>query len=147
MWSPLNDEATWNLLQHSFIVIKIRYKSKKKAFTKASKKWQDELGRKSIEKDLKKMIRYCSVVRIIAHTQMKLLKQRQKKAHIMEIQVNGGTIEDKVKWAREHLEKPIPIDSVFVQDEMIDCIGVTKGKGYKGNFFKILLCCLLKFLL
>lgn len=111
----------------------IRYKCKKKAFTKSSKKWQDELGRKSIEKDFKKMIRYCSVVRIIAHTQMKLLKQRQKKAHIMEIQVNGGTIEDKVKWAREHLEKPIPIDSVFTQDEMIDCIGVTKGKGYKGN--------------
>lgn len=50
----------------------------------------------------------------------------------MEIQVNGGTIEDKVKWAREHLEKPIPIDSVFAADEMIDCIGVTKGKGYKG---------------
>ncbi|MCP5656160.1 50S ribosomal protein L3, partial [Klebsiella pneumoniae] len=69
------------------------YKCKKKAFTKASKKWQDELGRKSIEKDFKKMIRYCSVVRVIAHTQMKLLKQRQKKAHIMEIQLNGGTIE------------------------------------------------------
>lgn len=80
------------------------------------------------------MIRYCSVVRVIAHTQMKLLKQRQKKAHIMEIQVNGGTIEDKVKWAREHLEKPIPVDSVFAQDEMIDCIGVTKGKGYKGMY-------------
>ncbi|PCC97751.1 50S ribosomal protein L3, partial [Halopseudomonas pelagia] len=27
------------------------YKCKKKAFTKASKKWQDELGQKSIEKD------------------------------------------------------------------------------------------------
>lgn len=80
------------------------------------------------------MIRYCSVVRIIAHTQMKLLKQRQKKAHLMEIQVNGGTIEDKVKWARELLEKPIPVDSVFAQDEMIDCIGVTKGKGYKGVY-------------
>lgn len=90
------------------------------------------------------MIRYCSVVRIIAHTQMKLLKQRQKKAHIMEIQINGGTIEDKVKWAREHLEKPLPIDSVFVQDEMIDCIGVTKGKGYKGNFYMIFLSYLLK---
>lgn len=64
---------------------------------------------------------------------MKLLKQRQKKAHIMEIQLNGGTIEDKVKWAREHLEKPIPIANVFAQDEMIDVIGVTKGKGYKGK--------------
>jgi len=47
-----------------------RYKSKKKAFTKASKKWQDDLGRKSIETDLKKIKKYCSVVRIIAHTQV-----------------------------------------------------------------------------
>lgn len=64
---------------------------------------------------------------------MKLLKQRQKKAHIMEIQLNGGTVADKVAWAREHLEKPIPVTSVFAQDEMIDCIGVTKGHGYKGK--------------
>lgn len=66
---------------------------------------------------------------------MKLLKQRQKKAHIMEIQLNGGSIKDKVQWAREHLEKPVQISNVFAQDEMIDCIGVTKGKGYKGNNF------------
>lgn len=64
---------------------------------------------------------------------MKLLNQRQKKAHIMEIQLNGGSIADKVQWAREHLEKPIPVAQVFGQDEMIDCIGVTKGKGYKGG--------------
>jgi len=108
------------------------YKSKKKAFTKASKKWQDDLGKKVIEKDLKAMKRYCKVIRVIAHTQMKLLRQRQKKAHIMEIQVNGGTIPQKVDWARKHLEKPVPVSAVFAQDEMIDVIGVTKGKGYKG---------------
>merc|ERR1711913_217958 len=50
----------------------------------------------------------------------------------MEIQVNGGTIAQKVDWARQHLEKPVPITSVFAQDEMIDIIGVTKGKGFKG---------------
>lgn len=50
----------------------------------------------------------------------------------MEIQLNGGSIEDKVKWAREHLEKPIQVSNVFGQDEMIDCVGVTKGKGFKG---------------
>ena len=50
----------------------------------------------------------------------------------MEIQLNGGSIEDKVKWAREHLEKPIPVANVFSPDEMIDCIGVTKGHGMKG---------------
>jgi large subunit ribosomal protein L3e len=108
------------------------YRSKKKAFSKASKKWTDELGKKQIEKDFQKMIRYCKVIRVIAHTQMKLLKQRQKKAHIMEIQVNGGTIADKVEWVKQHLEKPVPINSVFAPDEMIDIIGVTKGKGFKG---------------
>lgn len=50
----------------------------------------------------------------------------------MEIQLNGGSIADKVEWARKHFEKPIPISEVFAQDEMIDCIGVTKGKGFKG---------------
>ena len=76
---------------------------------------------------------------------MKLLRQRQKKAHIMEIQLNGGTIEDKVQWAREHLEKPVPISSVFAADEMIDVIGVTKGKGYKGTFLYICMCCVCLF--
>lgn len=66
--------------------------------------------------------------------QMRLLKQRQKKAHIMEVQLNGGTVRDKVQWAREHLEKPVPVNDVFAPDEMIDVIGVTKGKGYKGEF-------------
>lgn len=50
----------------------------------------------------------------------------------MEIQLNGGTIEDKVNWVKEHLEKPVPVSQVFAQDEMIDTIGVTKGKGFKG---------------
>lgn len=48
----------------------LRYKSKKKAFTKASKKWQDDLGKKVIERDLKAMKRYCKVIRVIAHTQV-----------------------------------------------------------------------------
>merc|ERR1712121_196665 len=61
------------------------YKSKRKAFTKASKKWTDEDGKKSIE---------------------------------------------------EHLEKPISVSSVFGQDEMIDVIGVTKGKGFRGVTFR-----------
>merc|ERR1719251_757076 len=61
-------------------------KSKKKAFTKACLKWKDEVGKKEIEKDLN---------------------------HIKEIQLNGGTIADKVNFAREHFEKKVPIKSVF----------------------------------
>jgi large subunit ribosomal protein L3e len=54
----------------------------------------------------------------------------------MEIQVNGGSIADKVDWAKENLEKNVPIFNVFGQDEMIDVIGVTKGKGYRGVTFR-----------
>jgi len=108
------------------------YKSKKKAFSKATLKWQDEVGKKEIEKDFNKLKRYCVVIRILAHTQMKLMNRRQKKAHIMEIQLNGGTVADKVAWAREHMEKPVPVNNVFSCDEMIDVAGVTKGKGFKG---------------
>merc|ERR1711915_1099763 len=102
------------------------------AFTNASKKWTDEVGKKEIESDLAKIKKYCAVVRIIAHTQVKLLRKRIKKAHLMEIQLNGGSIADKVDFAVKHFEKTIPIGVVFAQDEMIDMIGVTKGKGVKG---------------
>merc|ERR1711879_129009 len=106
--------------------------SKKKAFTKSCTKWADDLGKKEIEKDLNQMKKYCTTIRIIVHTQMKLLRRRQKKAHIMEVQLNGGSIADKVNFAREHFEKEVPVGQVFAQDEMIDVIGVTKGHGYKG---------------
>jgi large subunit ribosomal protein L3e len=57
---------------------------------------------------------------------------KQKKAHLMEIQVNGGTIADKVDYGYKFFEKEVPVDAVFQKDEMIDIIGVTKGKGYEG---------------
>ncbi|NXQ60123.1 RL3L protein, partial [Anthoscopus minutus] len=108
------------------------HKSKKKAFTKYCKKWQDEAGKKQLEKDFAAMKKYCKVIRVIMHTQMRLLPLRQKKAHIMEIQLNGGTVAEKVDWVRERLEKQISVHSVFSQNEMIDVIGVTKGHGMKG---------------
>jgi len=112
------------------------YKSKRKAFSKASKKWSDDDGKKSIERDLEKMKKYCKVIRVIVHTQQKLIGLKQKRAHIMEIQVNGGSIEDKINWAKENLEKNVSVFNVFGQDEMIDVIGITKGKGYRGVTFR-----------
>jgi len=61
------------------------------------------------------------------------VKLRQKKAHLAEIQVNGGkTVTEKVDWARTLFERKVPVDTVFNQNEMIDCLGVTKGRGYTG---------------
>ncbi|XP_061567812.1 large ribosomal subunit protein uL3-like isoform X2 [Cololabis saira] len=108
------------------------YKSKKKAFTKYSKKWQEDAGKKQLDKDFHLMKKYCSVIRVIVHTQMRLLPMRQKKAHMMEVQLNGGTTSDKVDWAKEHLEKAVPVSAVLSPDEMVDIIGVTKGHGFKG---------------
>merc|ERR1712042_401188 len=94
--------------------------------------WKDETGKKEIEKDLAQIKKYCEVVRLITHTQQKLLRKRQKKAHIMEVQLNGGSVADKVDYAYGLFEKTIPIFDVFNKNEMIDLVGVTKGKGFKG---------------
>merc|ERR1712106_449049 len=95
------------------------------------KNWSQS-KKKEIEKELQKIKKYCTTVRVIAHTQMKILRRRQKKAHIMEIQLNGGSIADKVDFARNHFEKEVPVGQVFTADEVIDVIGVTKGHGFKG---------------
>jgi len=107
------------------------YRSKKKAFTKYVKKYAD--GKKDIEKELDRIRKYCSVVRVIAHTQTKKINIGMRKAHIMEIQVNGGsTVADKVNFAVSLFEKPVGVDQIFVNNEMIDIIGVTIGHGFKG---------------
>merc|ERR1712154_519831 len=56
----------------------------------------------------------CKNIRVIVHTQMKLLKKRQKKAHVMEVQLNVGSIAQKVDWARERLEKQVPVTDVMI---------------------------------
>merc|ERR1712244_6772 len=108
-------------------------KSKKKAFTKASKKWEDDLGKKEIAKELNQIKKYCSVVRLICHTQQKLLRRRQKKAHIMEIQINGGTVAQKVDYARDLFEKEVRCKAVFAKDEMRDGFHKKDGKLIKNN--------------
>ncbi|KAJ1096061.1 hypothetical protein NDU88_001208 [Pleurodeles waltl] len=55
------------------------YKSKKKAFTKYCKKWQDEEGKKQLEKDFSAMKKYCKVIRIIAHTQVRTVETAEKR--------------------------------------------------------------------
>jgi large subunit ribosomal protein L3e len=106
------------------------YHSKKKAFTKYVTKYAD--SKNPIEKDLARIVKYCKVVRVIAHTQIKLIGLRNKKADVMEIQVNGGSVKDKVEFAKNLFERTVPVSGVFAMNEMIDVIGVTKGKGYEG---------------
>jgi large subunit ribosomal protein L3e len=107
------------------------YRAKHKAFTKYSANVTNKPA--DVEAELARLKKHASVVRVLAHTQIRKLKLGQKKAHLMEIQVNGGkSVADKVAWAHSLFERPIPVDTVFAQNEMIDVIAVTKGHGYTG---------------
>jgi len=50
----------------------------------------------------------------------------------MEIQINGGKIADKVAWATGKFEQEVAVSDVFNNNEMIDTISITRGKGTQG---------------
>eukprot|EP00343_Euplotes_focardii_P009195 CAMPEP_0205824858 /NCGR_PEP_ID=MMETSP0206-20130828/22989_1 /ASSEMBLY_ACC=CAM_ASM_000279 /TAXON_ID=36767 /ORGANISM="Euplotes focardii, Strain TN1" /LENGTH=396 /DNA_ID=CAMNT_0053123369 /DNA_START=24 /DNA_END=1214 /DNA_ORIENTATION=- len=107
------------------------YRSKKKAFSRyADRVYKDDS--RDVENKLERMKKYCQVIRVLAHTQIKKVKLRQKKAHLMEIQVNGGSVAQKVAWGYERFEREVKVDSVFSTNDMIDVLGVTKGHGFEG---------------
>lgn len=54
------------------------------------------------------------------------------KAHLMEIQINGGSIAQKVDFAYSLFEKQVSVDAVFQSNEMIDTIAITTGHGTQG---------------
>nr|GMD41018.1 60S ribosomal protein L3 [Ipomoea batatas] len=94
----------------------------------SEEKYESEDGKRDIEAQLEKMKKYACVIRVLVHTQIRKMKGlKQKKAHLMKIQVNGGTIiAQKVDYAYGFFEKHVPVNVVFHKDEMINIIGVTK---------------------
>lgn len=106
------------------------YRSKGKSFTK----YADKISKdpKAFEVLLRRLKKYCSVIRVIVHTQTKLTNTRTKKAHVMEIQINGGSVSDKVDFAKALLEKEVRANQVFTDFEHVDVIGATKGSGFTG---------------
>lgn len=110
------------------------HKCKKKAMTKYQKKWEatKKEGGVPMETELKRCKNYCQIIRAICHTQIKKVKLGNKKAHIKEIQINGGSVPEKVDFVTGLFEQEVKVADVFKQDEMIDTIGVTKGHGHHG---------------
>merc|ERR1712194_654340 len=100
----------------------------KKAFTKYSKKFEAN----EMDAQMDRAKKYCTVIRLLAHTQVEKVKLGQKKAHLKEIQINGGDVSSKVDFCKGLFEKEVRVTDVFKQNEMIDIIGVTKGRGIDG---------------
>jgi large subunit ribosomal protein L3e len=107
--------------------------SKKKAFSKyVEKKYKDPNSKEHYTRDLNRIKKYATTVRVIVATQIRKLSLRQHKAHIMEVQVNGGSVSDKVDFAKSKFEQEVRVGEVFELSECVDTIGVTRGKGMAG---------------
>ncbi|KAK9172541.1 Ribosomal protein L3 family protein [Cryptosporidium meleagridis] len=105
------------------------YRSKRKAFTKYARNYAEN---QRMEAEIARCKQYCTVIRALCHTQVSKTGLNKKKADIMEIQVNGGTVSEKIDFCVRCFEQPIPVSTIFNENEMIDIIGISKGKGYKG---------------
>jgi len=106
------------------------YRAKKKAFTRYAKKATE--NPQNIEADLANIKANCQVVRVLAHTQMRKIKLRQKVAHLTEIQVNGGDTAAKVDFAKALFEQEVNCSSIFSEGECLDICAATKGHGFAG---------------
>jgi large subunit ribosomal protein L3e len=105
------------------------YSSKKRAF----KKYVDTFNDAKLKVHINRIKKYCTVVRAICHNQPKLVKNIDvKKAHVLEIQINGGTVAAKVDFGVSFFEKSVTVNDVFQTGGLIDVIGVTKGQGFEG---------------
>jgi large subunit ribosomal protein L3e len=106
------------------------YKAKRKAFTKYAKKCSEKP--QDVEAELQRIKDYATVVRVLAHTQNSKVRLRQKAATLMEVQINGGSVADKVDYAKSQFEQEVKVSDVFSVGETIDICGVSKGKGFTG---------------
>lgn len=105
------------------------YRSNKTALSNYPLKYQNGV----VEEQIREIRENAEVIRVLIHSKVADIKIiNTKKAHIMESQLNGGTTQEKIDFALAHFEKEISVKDMFSREEMIDIIGVTKGKGFQG---------------
>ena len=90
------------------------------------------LEKKRKEKIVEQIYKYCHIIRCVAFSTISKTGLKQKKAPILEIQINGGNTIEKIDFVHAIAFKKIPISDIFKQREIVDTIGITKGKGFQG---------------
>ncbi|ABW97986.1 rpl3 (nucleomorph) [Hemiselmis andersenii] len=110
------------------------YKSKRKAFKKKQKTELEYNGFSVFENQKIKfqIKKFCPIIRCIAFSKISKTGLKQKKAPVLEIQINGGNTTQKINFVEKISQKEISISDIFRQREIIDTIGITKGKGFQG---------------
>ena len=119
--------------------------SAQKGFTQLKKFQKTRAGLAATTRTLSRFAKKACVIRVVAHTQQHKLRNHRiggKKAHIQEVQINGGTVAQKIELAKSLLEKEVRVDTVFQQSEACDVVAVTKGHGFEGVVHRWGVACL-----
>lgn len=122
------------LAEHIDEEVKRRYykrylRSQKTALSQYPLKYKNGV----VEQQIQEIRDNADVIRVLIHSQVSKIKVlRSKKAHIMESQLNGGTVQEKIDFALSHFEKAISVNEICKKEDMLDIIGVTKGKGFQS---------------
>ncbi len=81
-----------------------------------------ELDKKNVEE-----------VRVLTYTQPKMITGVPKKVpDLMETRIGGGSVEQRLEYARSILGKDIKVTDFAKDGAVIDVAAVTKGKGFQG---------------
>ncbi|MDO8622999.1 MAG: 50S ribosomal protein L3 [archaeon] len=102
-----------------------------------------ELVSENAEKELKKVLKLPKAktrkieevkdydnIRVIVYSEVKKTNIK-KTPDIVEIGLNGS-VEDKLKFVKENLNKEINVSDIFDKNQLVDIHGLTTGKGLQG---------------
>jgi len=71
-------------------------------------------------------------VRVLLFTQPNLTTTGQKKPDVLELNVGGNSIEEKIKFVKENIDKDILLNTIYQEGDMTDIKSITRGKGFQG---------------
>ena len=74
----------------------------------------------------------CDVHLIVATQPGKVGATSSKTPEVMEISLDGGTIGEKLSWAKEQFGSELSFSESYGEGQYIDVIAVTKGYGWQG---------------
>ncbi len=73
-------------------------------------------------------------VRLIVYTQpSKLTGVPKKVPDVMEMRVGGGSIQERIDYAKDKLGKELKIEDFVSPGHMVDVVSVTTGRGFTGH--------------
>jgi len=74
----------------------------------------------------------CEVRLIVATQPHTLASVPSKVPDVMEMGLTGGTMDDQLNWASEHLGEEYSFADAFSEGSMTDIVAITKGYGWQG---------------